>query len=89
MKSEVPEVQTEVKCPKLKENRDVDFEINVFRGAEKGGVEVTACSEFMEGKGAVTCGQDCIHTQKAHAIHQHEVEKHQNELGKIGRNVIG
>lgn len=89
MNPEVPEVQTEVKCPNFKGTREVDFEINVFRGAEKGGVEVTACSEFLQGKGAVTCGQDCIHTQEAHDIHQHEVEKHQHELGKIGRNVIG
>ncbi len=89
MKSEVPEVQTDVQCPNLKETREVGFEINVFRGVEKGGVEVTACSEFMEGKGVVTCGQNCIHTQEAHAIHQREVEKHQNELGKIGGNVIG
>ncbi len=89
MKSEVPEVQAEVICPKLKEMREIDFEINVFRGAENGGVEVTACSEFLQGKGAVTCGQDCIHTQEAHAIHQREVERHQKELGKIGRNVIG
>ena len=89
MKSEVPEVQVELECPKLKEKCEVDFEINVFRGAEKGGVEVTACSEFLQGKGAVTCGQYCIHNQVAHDIHQHEVEKHQHELGKIGRNVIG
>jgi len=88
MKSEVPEVQAEVQCPKLKESREVDFEINVFRGAEKG-VEVTACSEFLEGKGAVTCGQDCIHTDAARDMHQREVEKHQAELGKIGGNVIG
>jgi hypothetical protein len=89
MKSEVPEVQAGVNCPNLKEKREVDFEINVFRGAEKGGVEVTACSEFMQGKGTVTCGQECIHTQEAQCVHQHEVEKHQQELGKIGRNVIG
>jgi hypothetical protein len=89
MKSEVPEVQADVKCPNLKENREVDFKIKVFRGADKGGVEVTACSEFMHGKGAVTCGQDCIHTQEAHDLHQQEVEKHQKELGKIGHNVIG
>lgn len=89
MKSEIPEVQSAVQCPNLRETREVDFEINVFRGAENGGVEVTACSEFMDGKGAVTCGQNCIHTQEAHAIHQREVEKHQVELGKIGGNVIG
>ena len=89
MKSEVPEAHAEVQCPNLKEKREVDFEINVFRGAEKGGVEVTGCSEFMHGKGAVTCGQDCIHTKAAYDAHQREVEKHQNELGKIGANVIG
>jgi len=89
MKSEVPEVQAEVNCPNLQEKREVDFEINVFRGAETGGMEVSACSEFLNGKGTVTCGQACIHTQKAHDIHQREVEKHQTELGEIGRNVIG
>lgn len=89
MKSEVPKVQAELECPELKEKREVDFEINVFRGAEKGGVEVTACSEFLQGKGAITCGQHCIHNKEAHDIHQHEVEKHQHELGKIGPNVIG
>jgi len=89
MKPEIPEVQAHVQCPNLKEKRHVDFEINVFRGPEKGGVEVTGCSEFLAGKDAITCGQDCIHTQKAHEIHQREVEKHQDELGKIGRNVIG
>ena len=89
MKQEIPEIQTDVPCPNLHQNREVNFEINVFRGAEKGGVEVTSCSEFLHGKGAVTCGQDCIHTHEAHAIHQREVEKHQEELGKIGRNVIG
>lgn len=89
MKPKVPEAHAELECPKLKEKREVDFEINVFRGAEKGGVEVTACSEFLEEKGSVTCGQDCIHTQEAHDVHQREVENHQHELGKIGRNVIG
>lgn len=89
MKSEVPVIHTEVTCLQSKETREVDFEINVFRGAEKGGVEVTACSEFLQGKGAVTCGQDCIHTQIAHDVHQHAVQHHQRELAEIGSNVIG
>ena len=89
MKPHVPEVKAELQCPNLHAKRSVDFEINVFRGAEHGGVEVVGCSEFLQGKLGGTCGQDCIHTPEAQAIHQREVQKHQEDLGKIGRNVIG
>ena len=89
MKSEIPVIHTEVTCLTLDGTREVDFEINVFRGAEKGGVEVTACSEFSHGKGAVTCAQACTHTQIAHDAHQHAVKNHQRELAEIGYNVIG
>ena len=89
MKSHVPKVTTNVECPQLKQQREVSFEVNVFRGADRGGVEAISCSEFAHTKEAPPCGQDCIHTEKAHAIHQQEVEKHQQELGKIGRHVIG
>ena len=89
MKPHVPEVKTDIECPNLHGKRSVDFEVNVFRGAERGGMEVVGCSEFLEGKEGIACGHDCIHTQEAQAIHQREVEKHQEDLRKIGRDVIG
>ena len=54
-----------------------------------GGLEVTGCSEFLHNNNAVTCGQDCIHTQDAEQLHEQEIRKHQDELSKIGPNVIG
>lgn len=89
MESQTPQVHTEVECPVLKQKREVNLEINVFRGADRGGVEVTACSEFLHGKGKVSCGQGCTHTDQARDIHATEVAKHQQELGQIGGNVIG
>ena len=87
MKEQVPQVTTSLECPALKKNCEVNFEINVFRGADHG-VEVTGCSEFLHDK-AVTCGQDCIHTQEAGQLHEQAISKHQDELREIGPNVIG
>ena len=89
MKQHVPQATTSLECPALKKNCEVNFEINVFRGAGHGGLEVTGCSEFLNNNNAVTCGQDCIHTQEAEKLHEQEIRKHQDELSKIGPNVIG
>ncbi|GEM_PF-1067628 len=89
MKQHVPQATTSLECPALKKNCEVNFEINVFRGASRGGLEVTGCSEFLHNTNAVTCGQDCVHTQEAENLHEQEIRKHQNELSKIGPNVIG
>ena len=89
MKEQVPQTTTSLECPVVKKNCDVDFEVNVFRGANRGGLEVTGCSEFSCNKGTVTCGKDCIHTPEAQQLHEQEIRKHQDELGKIGPNVIG
>lgn len=84
-----PHVATELMCPVLKKTEEVGFDVNVFRNPDHGGLEVTACSEFLAGLGAVTCGKDCIHTPEAREIHRQEVQKHLKDLSKIGRNVIG
>ncbi len=89
MKQHVPQATTSLECPALKKNCEVNFEINVFRGDSHGGMEVTGCSEFLHKNNAVTCGQDCIHTQESEKLHEQEIRKHQDELGKIGPNVIG
>jgi len=89
MKEQVPHATTSLECPELKKNCEVNFEINVFRGANHGGLEVTGCSEFLHNNNAVTCGQDCIHTQEAEQLHEQAIGKHQDELREIGPNVIG
>ena len=89
MNNKVPQSVTRLDCPVLKKECEVNFEVNVFRGADHGGVEATTCSEFLHNKGIPTCGQDCTHTQEAKRIHEQEVGKHQQELSEIGPNVIG
>lgn len=89
MKKNVPQTVTTLECPELKKECEVNFEINVFRGANHGGMEATTCSEFSHKKGFPTCGQNCTHTPEAQKIHEQEVRKHQKELGEIGSNVIG
>ena len=95
MNNKVPQTVTTLDCPILKKewkvNKkcEVNFEINVFRGATHGGVEATTCSEFLHSQGVSTCGQHCIHTPEAKKIHEQEVSKHQQELSEIGPNVIG
>ena len=89
MKENIPHTQTSLECPVLKKPCDVNLEINVFRGADHGGIEATSCSEFLHQHGVPTCGQECIHTSEAHKAHEQEVRKHQEELSKIGPDVIG
>lgn len=89
MNNNVPQTVTTLDCPVLKKECEVNFEINVFRGATHGGMEATTCSEFLHNKGVPMCGQECIHTPEAKTIHEQEVGKHQQELSKIGPNVIG
>ena len=89
MEEHVPKAKTDLECPVLKKDCEVNFEVNVFRGATQGGMEAITCSEFLHNNGVPTCGQDCIHTPQAQNIHEQEIRKHQQELGKIGPNVIG
>ena len=89
MEDQIPQDQSTVECPVLKKPCEVNFEINIFRGADHGGVEPTKCSEFSDHDGAPTCGQDCIHTQEARKAHEKAIRSHQEELGYIGTNVIG
>ncbi len=84
-----PHRTTELQCPILKKKEDVGFDVNVFRSPEHGGLDVTACSEFLHGTGEVTCGKDCIHTPEARAMHEQEVQRHKQDLGKIGPDVVG
>jgi hypothetical protein len=67
----------------------VEFGVNVFRGANHKGLDVEACSEFLESQGAVTCGKTCVHTDEARAIYEAEAKKHRDDLTTIGRNVLG
>ncbi len=89
MAKKAPHTQTTLECPVLKKPCDVNLEINVFRGANHGGVEATSCSEFLHQHGAPSCAQECIHTPEAHKAHEKEIRKHQEELSKIGPDVIG
>jgi len=89
MNSKVPQSVKKLDCPVLKKECEVNFEVNVFRGADHGGVEATTCSEFLDNKGVPICGKDCTHTQEEKIIHEQEVGKHQQELSEIGPNVIG
>ena len=87
MEKRKPHVTTEMECPVLHKEEEIGFDVNVFHGADHGGLDVTFCTEF--GPGEVTCGKDCIHTQEARELHDKEVRKHQGELKKIGPNVLG
>jgi hypothetical protein len=89
MKEHVPQATASLECPALKKNCEVNFELNVFRGANHGGLEVTGCSEFLHKNNAVICGKDCIHTQEAEQLHKKAIGNHQEELSKIGSDVIG
>ena len=89
MEKGTPVKNAEVECPVLKQKREVDFEVNIFRGSDHGGMHVRTCSEFLQESGTPTCGEDCVHGDKARALHEAEMQKHLDELAKIGRNVIG
>ena len=89
MKPHVPQATTSLECPASKKNCQVTFELNVFRDASRGGLEMTDCSEFLDKKNAMACEQGCIHAQEAQQLHEQAIRKHQDELGTIGSNVIG
>jgi hypothetical protein len=89
MKQHVPQATTSLECPVSKQNCKVSYEVNVFRGASRGGLEVTGCSESLPSHNAVTCVQGCIHTLEAQQLHEQEIRKHQDDLSNIGPNVIG
>ena len=84
-----PHVMTELECPVLKKKEQVEFSVNVFRSPEHRGLDVTKCSEFLDSKGLVTCGKDCIHGPEARELHKQEVQAHRQELSEIGPDVIG
>jgi len=89
MEKTMPHVAVDLECPSLRESRQVEFAVNVFRGADHKGLEVEACSEFLGKHGTVTCGKMCIHTPEARRLHEEEAQKHLEELAHIGPNVIG
>ena len=89
METGKPHVGTDLECPVHKAQRHVELDVNVFRGVNHKGLVVTACSEFLASQGAVTCGKMCVHTAEARSLYEKEAEKHRDELGKIGRNVLG
>ena len=89
MKSNVPQAVITLDCPILKKPCEVNFEVNVFRGANHGGVEVTRCSEFTQTHGVPMCAQGCTHMPEAKNIHEQEIAKHREALSLIGSNVIG
>jgi hypothetical protein len=89
MEKGMPHVATTLECPKLKQERQIEFDVNVFRSADHRGVNVTTCSEFLHAGGLPTCGQDCVHSSEARKVHEKEVDKHLADLAQIGRNIIG
>ncbi len=89
METGMPHVSINLECPHLKQERQVDFAVNVFRNPDLHGMNVTACSEFHHGAGAPPCHKDCIHTSEALEVHKTEVQKHLEDLAQIGPNVIG
>lgn len=86
MSTKSPHATTNVECPDLQKEAEVNLELNVFRGANHAGIQVKTCSEC---EGAPTCAKECIHDKNAQAAHQHAIQEHQEELSHIGRNVIG
>lgn len=89
MNEGMPIHTAEVECPLLKQKRDVSFKVNVFRGPDHGGLDVSACSDFLEKSGQPNCGHGCVHGSTAHELYEAELKKHREELSKIGPNVIG
>jgi hypothetical protein len=89
MNPHVPQVKASLECPEHKKNCGVTLEVNVIRGANQGGLEVTNCSEFSHGHHGEPCAQDCIHSTEAQSLHDQAVLKHQQDLSTIGPNVIG
>ncbi|MGB0910885.1 MAG: hypothetical protein ACPGYT_11020 [Nitrospirales bacterium] len=89
MKQHTPHGKAALECPELQKNCEVTFEVNVFRGTEQGGMEVTECSEFSQDNKSTPCRQDCIHTKEAQHLHEQAIQRHQQELSSIGPNVIG
>lgn len=89
MKEKAPHSMTNLECPNSKNKCEVNFEVNVFRGVTHGGMEAVTCTEFLHNNGVPTCGQECIHSSEAQHVHEQEVHKHQQELSKIGPDVLG
>lgn len=89
MQEGIPVTNAEVECPMLKQRREVRFKVNVFRGPDHGGLDVSTCSEFLAKSGQPSCGHDCVHGPTARDLYEAELRKHREELSKIGPNVIG
>ena len=89
MSEEIPEITTDLICPVRKKLVEVTLEINTFRCADHEGINVTACSEFLQCNGIPYCGKECLHTEEAHDIHQEEVYKHQGDRSHMGPNTVG
>lgn len=74
-------IRTIVKCPVLQKMEELELDVNVFRNPSKhAGLDVTACSEFLDGK--VTCGKACLYNPDVQAVHAEERRKHQEDMKK-------
>ncbi len=89
MKQHVPQSTVSLECPGSQKNCEVTFEVNVFRGAERGGLEATNCTECSPKTPVQACEQRCTHTHEAQQVHEQAIRQHQRELSTIGSNVIG
>jgi hypothetical protein len=78
-----------MECPVRHKAVDIGFDVNVFRNPDRGGMDVSTCSEFCDGQGEVTCAKACARTSAAHEIFDREQGSHARELALIGPNVLG
>ncbi len=86
---DLPEITTDFICPVRKKLVEVTLEINTLRRGDHEGIDVTACSEFLQCNGMPSCGKDCIHMEEAQDIHLQEVYRQQGNHSHWGSNTVG
>lgn len=75
-----PVVEKETICPNLRKKETVWLRVNIFRNpATKAGLDVQACTEFLNGTGKVTCGKECLRNPELLAVHAALAQKHAEE----------
>lgn len=73
-----------IQCPVLHKMETIGVSVNIFRDPEKigKGLEVEACTEFLDGTGKITCGKRCLLDPTVQRLYQEALAAHREVLKK-------